>query len=121
MRAGRILIVLFCLICAVAVTYWPYLKSSETEDEAAPAVVSSTQQPGPVQTNRGADVPEGFSGNIHPLLQGHTQLEVKAAWSPIGKGRDKIEDYIPKELYALFHDVGPARPTATYTERELSV
>jgi hypothetical protein len=120
MRAGRILIVLFCLLCAVAVTYWPYLKSSEPDEEAEPAAVASTQQPGPVQANRGSDVPEGFTGAVHPLLHGRTKLDVKTTWTPIGKGRDKLDEFIPKKLYALFHDVKPTRPTMTYTERELS-
>jgi hypothetical protein len=119
MRIGRILIVLLGLVCAAAVSYWPYASREGPVEEATAA--PSQQEPGPVPANRGSDVPDGFRGEVHPLLNGHTKLEVKAQWTTISKGRDKLDEYVPPPVYALFHDVKPAYPTRIYTERDLSV
>ena len=41
----------------------------------------------PVAINRGAELPDGFRGDTHPLLHGQTRFDIKAEWTPVGKGR----------------------------------
>jgi hypothetical protein len=130
-RPVRILIVVLGLGCAFAVTYWPYLNSGESGDADSNGTLSASgasalpvprqQRHSPVLANRSPEVLEGFRGETHPLLYGATILDVNAHWSPVGKGRDKIEERIPPEAYALYRNVKPAKANAIYTQRDLSV
>src|SRR5262249_25484697 len=118
------IIVLLAVVCAACVTYWPYLTSSAPEEQsdrerALAATAPREHEPETVPANRGQDVPDGFRGDVHPLLRGHTKLEVKARWTPVGKGRDKLDEHLP-ELYSLFQKAKPARSAIIYTEREFS-
>jgi hypothetical protein len=72
-----------------------------------------------VPSNRG-DVPDGFRGDVHPLLAGQTRLKVTAHWTPIGKGRDQLHSRVSPAIYAWFTSLKPAEPTRTLTERDLS-
>jgi len=90
------------------------------EDEPPPPSPPPPGQPIPVASNRGADVPDGFRGDVHPLLFGQTRLEVSAQWTPVGKGRDHLHRDLNPQLYRWFTDLRPASPRQTYTEREFS-
>ncbi len=81
---------------------------------------SDHYQPNPVALNRGPAVLDGFRGDVHPLLHGQTKLEVTAHWTPVGKGREKIHENVPEEVYRLFRDLRVAKERHTYTEREFS-
>jgi hypothetical protein len=135
MRTGRVIIVLMAVVCAACLSYWPYLTWESSEDQTRRGQASremsgietgaglggsSAQTPGPVPANPSPEVANGFRGNVHPLLHGRTRLEVAAHWSTIGKGRDKLDENVPDVVYAIFRDAKPAKPTRTYTERELS-
>ena len=73
----------------------------------------------PVTANRTADVPDGFRGDVHPVLHGHTRLEVTADWSGLDKGQLKLNGH-PAEVVAWFTGLRPAAPRATYTARDFS-
>src|SRR5262245_18656672 len=128
MRAGRIVAVVVGLILALAITYWPYRPSESETDSPDTSPGTSAEHPlvpkqsrfTSVPNNRGPDVMDGFRGEIHPILHGHTRLEADTRWTAVGQGRDKMEQSLPPDLYAAFHDPKPAKPTALYTERELS-
>jgi hypothetical protein len=77
-------------------------------------------QPTPVALNRGPEVRDGFRGDIHPLLSGHTRLTVTAEWTPVGTGRDHFETAVPAPLYAAFMNLQPAQAQRIYTERDFS-
>jgi hypothetical protein len=101
-------------------------EDSKTDDRDSPAGPSATfdpqtgPKPVPVAINRGPEVRDGFRGDAHPVLFGHTQLEVKAEWTPIGKGRDQLDAHLDKRVYAWFTDLSPAQPRRTYTEHDFS-
>jgi hypothetical protein len=78
------------------------------------------QQPVPVELNRGPDVLDGFRGDVHPLLHAPTRLEVAAYWTPIGKGRDRLERTVNPVVYSWFTELQPAQPRQTYTEQDFS-
>ena len=92
--------------------------SGARRDPAAPA--GPPRRPTPVALNRGPEVPDGFRGEVHPLLFGPTRLEVTARWTTVGKGRDQMHRYLNLELYSWFTTLRPARPRQTYTERDFS-
>jgi hypothetical protein len=73
-----------------------------------------------VALNNDIQVPDGFRGGSHPLLHGQTPLEVKAEWTPIGKGRDRIDRSVNPMVYSWFTELHPARPRQTYTARDFS-
>jgi hypothetical protein len=91
----------------------PTMRSSATDSQMA-------AHPVPVTLNRGADVREGFHGDIHPLLFGQTQLEVTANWTSIGKGRDALDRSVIPLVYSWFTDLRPAEARKTYTARDFS-
>jgi hypothetical protein len=63
---------------------------------------------------------DGLSEDLHPLLSGQTRLEVKAEWTPVGKGRDRLDRTVNPIVYSWFTDLRPAEPRKTYTERDFS-
>lgn len=73
-----------------------------------------------VPTNRGEETPDGFQGEVHPLLHGQTRLEVAAHWSGVGTGRDRLDKSVPAKVYRLFSEFSPATERTVYTEREFS-
>jgi hypothetical protein len=73
-----------------------------------------------VALNRGAEVLDGFTGSVHPLLFGRTNLDVTAQWTPIGQGRDRIQRSLHPVVYSWFTTLHPLRQRQTYTERDLS-
>lgn len=93
--------------------------------QPAPAKVvarksSDRKQREAVPTNRSVEVPDGFRGEVHPMLKGQTKVEVAGRWTTVGKGGDRIHEVIPSEVYRLFLDLKLARERQTYTPRELS-
>jgi hypothetical protein len=78
------------------------------------------RHPIPVATNRGADILDGFRGEVHPLLFGGTQLEVTAQWTTVGKGRDQLHRDLHPKLYRWFTELHPAQPRRTYTKLDFS-
>jgi hypothetical protein len=134
MRAvGAALVILAFAMTAYTVS--TFLQSREKEDretekanvvvdgsplameESAPLRVAAKQS---VPLNGNADIREGFRGHVHPLLHGHTKLEVTAQWTPIGKGRDQLDRSLNPVVYSWFTDLKPAQQQKTYTEREFS-
>lgn len=87
-----------------------------------------------VGTNRDVEVPEGFRGDVHPLLHGETGLELLARWKPTlseaKRGGIKLgiidnasspEYSIPADIVKLLTESTVAVERATYGARELSV
>jgi hypothetical protein len=103
---------------------------SNIEDEAPSSIFNPrstnspnagpVHQPVPVALNRGAEIQDGFHGDVHPLLFGKTRLEVTAEWSPVGKGRDKLYRSVNPMVYSWFTELHPVQPRQTYTERDFS-
>jgi hypothetical protein len=83
--------------------------------------VLASLPPVPVASNRGANVRDGFRGQVHPLLHGSTPLEVSAYWTRIGKGRDGLERTVNAEIYSWFTALTPAEPRRTYDPADFSV
>jgi hypothetical protein len=77
-------------------------------------------KPVPVATNRGPEVFDGFQGDVHPLLSGHTSMEVTADWSPVGTGRDELHKKLHPKLYAWFTGLHPDERRRKYTEHDFS-
>jgi hypothetical protein len=96
------------------------LARSETSESKIASPSGSPRRPEPVALNRGPEVLDGFRGDVHPLLHGHTQLEVTAQWAKVGEGRDKLHTHLNASVYAWFTELQPARPQQTYTERDFS-
>lgn len=118
---GRILSIVVAL-CAVALWLTVGRDGSETADSQSQPEKPPPPPyvPVPVPNNRGRDVSNAFRGPVHPLLHGQTRLAVEAHWSPLGEGRDRLEEHVPESVYRLFRELAPAAPQETYTERELS-
>jgi hypothetical protein len=76
--------------------------------------------PDAVANNSTVSVGIGFRGDVHPSLHGNTQLEVTTNWSPIGKGKDRIEEFVPQGVYHLFRDLQAATARQVYTARDFS-
>jgi hypothetical protein len=87
------------------------------ESDAGRAVVRA-HKPSAVPANRGAGVPDGFRGDVHPLLHGRTQLGVAAHWTAVERGQLKLE--APESVQSWYTGLRPAVPQATYTERDFS-
>jgi hypothetical protein len=96
------------------------LTRSEPGESKSASDSASPRRPEPVALNRGPEVLDGFRGDVHPLLHGHTRLEVTAQWTKVGEGRDKLHTHLNHSLYAWFTELHPARPQQTYTERDFS-
>jgi hypothetical protein len=80
----------------------------------------ASRHPVPVALNQGVQIPDGFRGEVHPLLFGKTRLEVTADWSPVGKGRDGLHRSVHPMFYSWFTELRPAQAKQTYTERYFS-
>jgi hypothetical protein len=98
-------------------------ESPTPTSQSAPSVdvVQSAPQahmPVSVRANRGLDVPDGFRGDVHPVLKGPTRLEVTATWTPIEQSQLKLE--APEEILNWYAKLRPAVPRATYMAREFS-
>jgi hypothetical protein len=86
-----------------------------------------------VGTNPDVVLPDGFRGDVHPLLDGDARLEVVARWKPTLKegkrggiklgiiDNAKAPEYsIPDEIVALLTETTPVRERATWGAHELS-
>ena len=76
------------------------------------------QKPAAVSANRSADVPDGFRGDVHPILHGQTQLEVSAYWTALEKSQ--LHFQVPEEIRAWYTGLRPSVPRTTYTARDFS-
>jgi hypothetical protein len=115
-KAGVLAVV--ALLGGIAVAIWfgrETPDATETQTEKLPAYVKT-----PVPSNRGAEVQDGFRGNVHPLLTGSTSLELTAHCSEIGRGRDQLDKSVPEAVYRLFSEFTPVAPRHIYTERDFS-
>src|SRR5205823_1433 len=75
-----------------------------------------------VPVNRGPEVQDGFRGDIHPLLHGHTRLRATA--DPLAGDLERLlfgpPLRVPEEVFAVFENQKPVAERRTLTERELS-
>lgn len=126
----RILIPLLLLALLVPVAFCIYLAQHKTT-KAAPVQESldeaaADQSPIPIDfskrvsvpLNRGAEIKDGFRGNVHPALHGHTAMEVAASW--YCKDESQAFANTHQRLSGLFQGLKVAVPTKTYTERDFS-
>jgi len=87
-----------------------------------------------VARNRDVTLPDGFRGEVHPLLHGEPGLELTAHWKPTLKEKFRsgihlgvvdnasLPEYsLPADVIELLTESTPARETVTYGARELSV
>ena len=71
--------------------------------------------------NRNPDVPDGFRGDVHPMLHGRTPLAVTAHWTAPAKSQLKMEapDAVQacRQRFAAHHPVSQsAAPAALPSE-----
>jgi hypothetical protein len=92
--------------------------SSGNPNKSGDVILS--RHPVPVALNQGVQIPDGFRGEVHPLLFGKTRLQVTADWSPVGKGRDKLHQSVHPLFYSWFTELHPAQAKQSYTERDFS-
>src|SRR5438128_583190 len=94
-KAHRIAVVFLALLCGVAfcgyVAYETFGKppikpSLSSQPCTGPATIDFSERV-PVALNRGPEVLDGFQGEVHPILQPHGGLEVKAYWDFNRNGR----------------------------------
>lgn len=90
------------------------------ENPAKSRMLPPSRESVPVALNCGAELPNGFRGDIHPLLHGQAGLEVKADWTPIGKGRDRLERTVNPIVYSWFTELRPTQVRQRYTARDFS-
>lgn len=77
----------------------------------------------PVPNNRGPGVPDGFTGDVHPLLTRHAEMEVKAYWDCEKIPPNHLLPRLPANLdpvRRLYLSVAVDKPTKSYTERDFS-
>src|SRR5438094_193686 len=109
MRHKALASVLF-LAVACSAGYWAYVRNRpaakidplDCPDHPAqlhPADVEFSSRV-PVPNNRGPEVPDGFRGEVHPLLHRPAQTEVTAYWVP--PKIDKFDPAMPPEVRRLF-------------------
>jgi hypothetical protein len=79
-----------------------------------------SRESAPVALNRGADVANGFRGDIHSLLHGQARLELKAEWTHIGQGRDRLERTVNPMVYSWFTELRPAQMRESYSAHDFS-
>src|SRR5262249_23709932 len=100
-----------------------------SSDNTAPSTSTTTREtrasakpkgPEPVAVNRGSEIPDGFRGDVHPLLSGQTRLPVPPFWTPVRHGRDQLHQSLHPTVYAWFAELKPAQPQVTCTERDFS-
>jgi hypothetical protein len=118
-RRSALLIILVVAVLVGAGSYVVWLFQPEERDSWGAATVTPAR-PTAVASNRGPDVPDGFRGNVHPVLFGHTRMEVTAHWSPVGPGRDQLHVKLKSSLYATIKGLQPNEPKRTYTESDFS-
>ncbi len=89
---------------------------------ADPVLPGSAQGPysgEPVPANLGPGIAEGFRGGVHPLLHGHTKLELTAYWVP-GESERHAGKTLSLDGYRFFLRMKPAVERRTYTEHDFS-
>lgn len=117
----KILVALLFLGLACSGMYWAYVQNRPTEvaprlhPEDAELELSARM---PVANNRAPEVSDGFRGDVHPLLHGHAQTEVRAYWEPANV--DYMDSRAPFKLRRLYMDVSEAVPSKSYSERDFS-
>src|SRR5262245_33588155 len=92
-----------------AVLYWILTDPTERIQKEMEAGATSVRvhKPSPVAVNRNADVPDGFRGDVHPVLHGRTRLEVTAHWTALDRGQLKLNP-APDAVYSWYTGLRPA-------------
>jgi hypothetical protein len=72
-----------------------------------------------VALNRGAEILEGFRGEVHPILHRHNELQVTANWNYNREAR-RFFGQPPTSVCDLFLKLKTAIPTKIYSERDFS-
>lgn len=122
----RIAVVLLSLIAVVsiALVFRPRDPEPKPDGRESTQVAEQEQDSTPVvdqvPNNRGPDVADAYTGDVHPMLSGQGPLELTAHWSPIGTGREQLERQVPESIYAVFRDLTVDVPRRTYTARDFS-
>lgn len=96
------------------------LPDPQSSTSARDNQTGAVQEPQPVAPNRDVPVPDGFRGDVHPLLSGHNRLDVAARWSPIRPGRALRVGYFPPVFYEPFTALRTASAQRTYGDRDFS-
>lgn len=129
MRTPILVIVLVAVVTAALVASWPYLVSSVLPEQApssqGSAELDDSTAAAVVPTNRSPEVQDGFSGDVHPLLQGTTNLEVTARWhwtppDAPPPNRRKVAAEMPPRLRKLCSELTVARASQDYGARDFS-
>jgi hypothetical protein len=124
MKRNCALALFVCLACGasywayaqIAATLWPNPVRLDFPDD--PEGQTCAWLPVSVPNNRGPEIVDGFSGEVHPLLHRPAQTEVSASW--LGSTSDILGPQAPLELRQLYINVKPAVPTYSYSERDFS-
>jgi hypothetical protein len=65
-------------------------------------------------------LPEGFRGDAHPLLDSKDQVVVTASWSRTGTGRASTLGYVPPQFHEPFRNLRAANLRQTYASSDFS-
>jgi hypothetical protein len=76
---------------------------------------------GPAQVvPRTTNLPRGFHGDVHPLLEGQAEFSLRAEISPIRPGRALDYGYFPPHYYDAYRALRPAEVNRNYSAAKLS-
>lgn len=88
--------------------------------ESTPDSVQVETQPISVVAHRASEIPEGFRGDVHPLLAEAKTVEVVALWARVGTGRGLKLGYFPEQFYGPFRELRVAEARRIYTASHFS-
>lgn len=108
------------LVAMIAISVSIWIARGKSAVRVQTAAELPPYRPIPVAAHRSQEIPDGFRGDVHPVLHGKTRLEVAAHWTPVGRGRDQLERTVPPYVYQMFTDLKPQTARQVYTEHEFS-
>ncbi len=119
----QLLLCLLVLVLFGGAIYWGYVGTQVANERAEVEQAQGVCCGIPVPTNRGPEVPDGFRGEVHPLLTRHAETEVRAYWDPEKVKTAHLLPGLPADLdpvRRLYLGVGVAVPSQSYSERDFS-
>ncbi len=107
------------LLGVSAVGYATYYRSRSNSNSVTPSSNPNSYAGEPVPLNLTPEIGVGFRGDVHPLLNGRTNLELTAHWIA-DRENPKTSKKFSVEEYHFTLNMIPARERQTYTERDFS-
>jgi hypothetical protein len=106
-------------LLASALGYAGFQLALSRSERVRPGASQGPYNGEPVPLNVGPEIAEGFRGDFHPLLHGHSKLELTAYWVP-GESERHAGKTFRLEGYRFFLRMKPAVERRSYTEHDFS-